>query len=379
MPDAGDVWLDLEGHPFYETARGLEYLFGWCYRDESGEVVYRGRSGRRDRDGERRAFERFVDWVVERRRRYPALHVYHYAAYERTALTRLMGEHGTREQEVDALLRGEVLVDLYRVVKQALQASVESYSIKAVEKLYGFVRTAEVAGGDESTVLFEKWLETGDDALLDDVERYNEEDCRSTVELHEWLLSCGPRGLPWRRRRSSGSGPRRPRSATPSGRRCEARLLEGAEEGSPRRLLGHLLDYHQRESEAAVVGVVPLAAARRGGADRGHATRSAGSTWAVDARGRGQEPRVYTVRPSPRRSTRSRRRFGRTRDREDVHGQRSTTSTASSRSGGRRTVPTSRCRARSFPGQPIHDKEQREALSRLRPRVPRRRRGRSRR
>ena len=71
----------------------------------------------RDRDGERAVFERFVDWIVERRRRYPRLHVYHYAAYERTALTRLMGEHGTREHEVDDFLRQEVLVDLYRVVR----------------------------------------------------------------------------------------------------------------------------------------------------------------------------------------------------------------------------------------------------------------------
>ena len=218
LPDPGDVWLDLEGHPFYETARGLEYLFGWCYRDESGEVVYQALWGT-DRDGERRAFEHFVDWVVERRRRHPGMHVYHYAAYERTALTRLMGEHGTREQEVDAFLRGEVLVDLYRVVKQALQASVDSYSIKAIEKLYGFVRTADVAGGDESVVRFEEWMETGDDALLDDVERYNEEDCRSTVELHEWLLELRPARCRGARRPSSGSGARRPRSATPSGRR----------------------------------------------------------------------------------------------------------------------------------------------------------------
>ena len=50
-----------------------------------GEVVYDAVWGR-DRDGERVAFERFVDWVVERRRRHPGLHVYHYASYERSAL-----------------------------------------------------------------------------------------------------------------------------------------------------------------------------------------------------------------------------------------------------------------------------------------------------
>ncbi|MGH3114246.1 MAG: TM0106 family RecB-like putative nuclease, partial [Gaiellaceae bacterium] len=196
-PSHGDVWLDLEGHPFYEPARGLEYLFGWCYRDEDGAVRYEA-AWARNRDGEREIFERFVDWMVERRRRYPGAHVYHYASYERSALRRLMGEHATREAEVDDFLRHDVLVDLYRVVKQSLRASVESYSIKAIEALYGFERTAEVSGGDESTVRFEKWLESGDDSLLRDIEAYNEEDCRSTVALHEWLLHSRPPGLPWR-------------------------------------------------------------------------------------------------------------------------------------------------------------------------------------
>jgi len=246
-PDEGDVWLDLEGHPFYETSRGLEYLFGYCYRDASGEVVYQALWGK-DREGEREVFVRFVDWLVERRRRHPRMHVYHYAAYERTALTRLMGEHGTREDEVDSFLRDEVLVDLYRIVKQSLRASLESYSIKAVEKLYGFERTADVSGGDESVVRFEEWLETGDEAVLADVERYNEEDCRSTVALHEWLLSLRPRAVPWRlppeqRPRSEEAVERDAERAA-----LEAELLEGAEEGSPRRLLGNLVDYHQREA-----------------------------------------------------------------------------------------------------------------------------------
>ena len=37
---------------------------------------------------------------------------------------------------MDRLLRGEVLVDLYRVVRQGLRAGVESYSIKKIEPLY---------------------------------------------------------------------------------------------------------------------------------------------------------------------------------------------------------------------------------------------------
>ena len=66
-----------------------------------------------------------------------------------------MGEHATREEEIDDLLRGEVLVDLYRITRQALRASVPSYSIKEVEKLFGFERTAEVGGGSKAVHDFE--------------------------------------------------------------------------------------------------------------------------------------------------------------------------------------------------------------------------------
>ncbi len=249
-PDRGDVWFDMEGHPFYETSRGLEYLFGYCYRDDGGTVRYAAVWGT-DREGERAAFERFVDWCVERRARFPGMHVYHYASYERSALTRLMGEHGTREREVDDFLREEVLVDLYRVVKQSLRASTDSYSIKQIEKLYDFVRTAEVAGGDESVVRFEQWLESGDEALLGEVERYNEEDCRSTVALHEWLLAIRPPELPWRLP-PQGRPPSEEAEARDAKREAvRLRLLAGSEAGSPRHLLANLLDYHAREARPA--------------------------------------------------------------------------------------------------------------------------------
>ena len=186
-----------------------------------------------DRDGEKAAFERFVDWVEARRRVHPDLHVYHYAAYERTALRRLMGEHSTREREIDDWLRQELLVDLYRVVKQALRAGVTSYSIKEIEKLYGFVRTAEVAGGDESVVLFEQWLEAQEDALLEGIRAYNEEDCRSTVALHEWLLGLRPAELPWRLPPDEREqDARRPRSATRRGSRCTRRCSRAARRGA---------------------------------------------------------------------------------------------------------------------------------------------------
>ena len=48
--------------------------------------------------------------VARRRKRYPNMHIYHYAAYEKTALLRLAGRYGVGEDEVDDLLRSGVLV-----------------------------------------------------------------------------------------------------------------------------------------------------------------------------------------------------------------------------------------------------------------------------
>ena len=247
-PSPGDIWLDLEGDPWYEPQRGLEFLFGWIYLDDGGVARYDCIDAL-DREGEKAGFERLLDLISERRRRFPDMHVYHYAPYERTALVRLMGEHGTREQEVDDLLRGEVLVDLFKVVRQALRLSLESYSIKSVEDFYGFRRSAEVAGGGESAVAFEEWLETRDDSILEGIRAYNEEDCRSLYELHRWLLDLRPPELPWRE-------PPEPRELSEEARErlderaeLEARLLEGADEREPRWLLAHLLEYHRREEK----------------------------------------------------------------------------------------------------------------------------------
>jgi predicted RecB family nuclease len=188
-PDEGDLYFDMEGYP-YEPG-GLEYLFGVCYRDGDGsagkELGFKPFWGH-DRAGEKKAFEDFIDFVVERIRRAPKLHIYHYADYERRALKKLMQIHGTREKEVDELLRQERLVDLYAVVRHAIVTSEPRYSIKNLETFYmKGERASDVKNAGASIVYYENWRRLQDQKSLDDIERYNEEDCVSTAKLHAWL------------------------------------------------------------------------------------------------------------------------------------------------------------------------------------------------
>ena len=141
-PSPGDLFFDIEGDPFFysDEVDGIEYLFGVVepgQLDESGNPSFHAfwsiEHGTVTTAGERRAFEGFMDLVMDRLAADPNLHIYHYAPYEPTAVKQLAGRYGTREEEVDRLLRGGVFVDLYRAVRQGIRASVESYSIKRLE------------------------------------------------------------------------------------------------------------------------------------------------------------------------------------------------------------------------------------------------------
>src|SRR6185312_12377024 len=150
-----------------------------------------------DRAAERVAFERLMDFLVERMQRFPGMHVYHYAHYEPSALKRLMSLHGTREAQMDDLLRRERFVDLYQVVREAMRTSEPGLSIKDLEIFYMPPREGEVQTAGASIVHYERWRDTQDQAELDKIQRYNEDDCRSTELLRDWLLGHRPKELPW--------------------------------------------------------------------------------------------------------------------------------------------------------------------------------------
>lgn len=188
-PSAGDVFFDIEGDPFVSDT-GLEFLFGYVFADD-GVERYVGEWAL-DADEEKRAFERFIDFIIERWSHHPDMHIYHYAPYEPSALKRLMGRYATREDEVDRILRGELFVDLYAVVRQGIRASVERYSIKDLEVFYGFVRGTALADARRALTLMQAALELNDRAGItseakETIAGYNREDCISAARLRDWL------------------------------------------------------------------------------------------------------------------------------------------------------------------------------------------------
>lgn len=192
-PSPADLFLDFEGDPFgRREGGGREYLTGVGWRGEEG-FEYQARWAFDDA-AEREAFEATIDRVIERLAEpgNEGLHVYHFGHYEPSALKRLMGRHATRGEELDRLLRGGRFVDLHRVVRGALRAGVESYSIKELEALTGFERSVKLDDARRTLRAVERCLEDGaaDRLAPEDraeVEGYNRDDCASTEALRDWL------------------------------------------------------------------------------------------------------------------------------------------------------------------------------------------------
>ncbi len=190
------MFYDIEGDPYYEG--GLEYLHGVWF-EQDGKWVFKD-FWAHDREEEGKALRELIEFFVARLAKYPKAHIYHYAAYEITALRRLVSLHRTGEAALDQMLREERFVDLYRVVSGGMYVSEPAYSLKNLEVFYAEARKGDVKTAGGSVVAYERWRETQSPDLLNEIREYNEFDCQSTQLLRDWLVSeVRPADLPWRK------------------------------------------------------------------------------------------------------------------------------------------------------------------------------------
>ena len=275
----GDIFFDMEGYPLVEG--GLEYLFGALALTDAQRVFHDWWA--HSIDQERRAFCGFIDWAYSRWQADPNMHIYHYANYEVAALRRLMGRHGSREAQVDMLLRHEVFVDLYAVVRHGVRVGEPRYSIKNLERLYRPARAGEVTSAVDSIAVYEHWLASGEahdwsaSPLLRAIRDYNRDDCESTWQLTCWLRErqqeAGIAWLPGSRQWSvtSDQGEVGAKNLSvlqavpdllvdPDSPQATARTLLAAIPPAPERhtqtgrwqtqeLLGHMVEFHRREAK----------------------------------------------------------------------------------------------------------------------------------
>lgn len=180
-----------------------------------------------------------------------------------------MGRYASRGEDIDRLLRDKVFVDLYGVVRNALRACVESYSIKRLEQFYGYQRTIALRDANIALAAFQAGLELDDASSITEGEMglvigYNKDDCVSTLELGEWLEANRSALI------DSGTDvPRREAQNAPPSEELSAQQQRVAELAEPllaeipvdpleriaaqqgQWILANILDWHRREERLA--------------------------------------------------------------------------------------------------------------------------------
>lgn len=170
-----EIHFDIESDP----PNDVDYLYGVLIRS-GGEDRYQSFVATRLED-EGAMWKEFLAWVDTLPEEFV---VYHYSAYEVSRLTVLEKRYGGSPH----LERfRERMMDLKEITSSSIIFPLYFYGLKYIAPFLGFRWTGSVTGGGQSVDEFEKFLETGDRAILDAIMLYNQEDVKATAHLKDWL------------------------------------------------------------------------------------------------------------------------------------------------------------------------------------------------
>jgi uncharacterized protein len=174
-----ELYFDIEAEPVLN----LVYLHG---------VLLVDRHAKTDRfypfvaerpDDERTVWQQFLDLVWS----YPTAPIYHFCPFEVQTVERLATLYNTPYSKIQPLLTR--FVDLHERVTRLVTLPVESYALKPIARWLGFDWRDPTANGAQSIYWYSQWQATGDRAYLDAILTYNEDDCRATYHIKDWLVN----------------------------------------------------------------------------------------------------------------------------------------------------------------------------------------------
>ena len=187
-----EVYLDLEGAasgldsegPGREGRGWVNYLIGNVIRSPGKPATYKPFFAANFEQEEPNLRE-FFQWAGSLEDAW----FYHWHHYERTHLSRMASSHGLEPDLVSQVL--DRLVDLSPITTGAFAFPTYSEGLKDIAKCLGFSWRQEDVSGQSSMVLYQVYVESGgtDDKTRQKLLDYNEDDCRATMHVFDWLTA----------------------------------------------------------------------------------------------------------------------------------------------------------------------------------------------
>ncbi len=179
-----EIYFDIESDP----TRNIDYLLGILIKKSDGQTEYKYFLAVNKED-EANTWRKFLDFLEP----LEDFVIYHYSYYEKKVFDRLARKYGI-SIALENKFRDYTL-DLHKIAVESVILPLYFYSLKDIAKFLGFDWRSEDAGGAESVVWYDQWLETGDQKIMDKIIEYNEDDVRATRYVKEWLEKQKPRTL----------------------------------------------------------------------------------------------------------------------------------------------------------------------------------------
>ncbi|MGF1990541.1 MAG: TM0106 family RecB-like putative nuclease [Nostoc sp. ZfuVER08] len=173
-----ELYFDIEAQPDLD----LNYLLGVLVVDRvaNTEKFYSFLADKPE--DEELVWQQFLNLVWQ----YPQAPIYHFCTYEFDTVQRLAKLYKTPYSSVRPVLNR--FIDVYEQLTQSVALPVESYALKAIARWLGFEWRNPEASGAKCIYWYDQWLETGDRTLLEGIQSYNEDDCRATRIVKDWLV-----------------------------------------------------------------------------------------------------------------------------------------------------------------------------------------------
>lgn len=169
-----EIYFDVEDTES-EDGDKIVYLFGMVIDGEYTFLL--AKKPKQEKDAWKK-FLKFFETLED-------FKIYHYSHHEKTMLKKLFERYQGDKMIYKKII--ENMVDLLPVLKKSAVLPVYSYSIKNIAKYLGFRWSSEQASGSQSILWYEKWLETKNKKVLQELLRYNEEDCKAMEIIKKWL------------------------------------------------------------------------------------------------------------------------------------------------------------------------------------------------
>ncbi len=174
-----ELYFDIEAEPDLH----VNFLLGVLVvdREKNTETFHSLLAERPEEEG--KVWQQFLDLVWQ----YPDAPIYHFCVFELDTVKKLAKTYHTPQHLIQPVI--ERFLDIYEQLLESAALPLESYALKAIAKWLGFQWRDKDASGAKCIYWYDQWLETGDRSLLEIIERYNEDDCRATRSVKDWLVN----------------------------------------------------------------------------------------------------------------------------------------------------------------------------------------------